>query len=109
MTGPCTLRNADGASINDSGILNPIPAIFCTFTLTLVFVFTPTPVSALCLLEKYINEDLQRAIKLSLELFVKSQEYGQLQANIALRKHLLKAQNIGFYYKSLHIKCYYFC
>lgn len=32
---------------------------------------------------RYTDDDLQRATKLALELFVKSPEYGQLQANTA--------------------------
>ena len=55
---------------------NSILAVFCSST--------PAPAQALALtlaaglLGRYTNKDLQRATKLALELFVKSQEHSQL-------------------------------
>ena len=52
--------------------------------------FAPAPASALGLLERYTDKDLQRLIKLLLESFVKSQEHGQLYANSIPCKQPLK-------------------
>ena len=97
MAGPCSCHNIGKASINDDNTPVPAPAISCapTFmptqilvpikitTPTQAFVLTPTFASALSRLGRYIDEDLQKVIKLAPESFVKSQEYGQLQANFA--------------------------
>ena len=55
----------------------------------------------------YTDVDLQRATRLALELFVKGQEHGQ--ANPVSQDRVLKARNPDLYYKSSHMKCYYFC
>lgn len=53
------------------------------------------------------NIDLQKAIKLTLELFIKDLEYDK--ANFIPRNGVFKAQNLNLYYESLHIEYYYFC
>ena len=68
MSGPRTHRNAGRAPTNDNGTLVPMPAVFCALT--------SAPASAPGLPERYTDEDLQRATKLALELFVKGEEYG---------------------------------
>ena len=70
MTRLCTRCNAGGAPTNNSGTPKSIPAIFRA----------PTPifVSALGLLRRYTDEDLQKVTKLALESFIKSEKYGQL-------------------------------
>ena len=72
MAKPHTRCNASGALTNDSGTPEPTPAN------SWAQILAPTPASAPGLLEKYLDKDLQRTIKLALESFVKSQEYGQL-------------------------------
>ena len=95
MAGPRTRRNAGGVSTNNSGTSVFTHAVSCastpapaqTFVLTEVSVPTqalaliPTPTSTLGPPGRYIDKDLQRTTKLTLELFVKSQEHGQLQTN----------------------------
>ena len=56
-----------------------------------------------------MDKDLQKATKLALELFVKGQEYGQLQASSVLRKQPLKARFPDLYYRNSHLDCYRFC
>lgn len=68
-----------------------------------------TPALALSLLGIYTDVNLQRATKLVLKMFIKDQKYSQLQANFAFRYCFLKARNSSLYYRSLYIKCYYFC
>ena len=120
MAGPRTRRNTGGALTDSSGTFVPTPTVSRAFTSALVQtpiltkVFAPiqapfstlAPASALSLPRRYINKDLQRAIKLALELFVKGQEYGQLQANSTPCKQLLKAWFPDLYYKNSHLNCY---
>ena len=63
-------RNAPGAPTKSSSISILLPAVFCVPTLA------PAQAPAPGLPNLYIDEDLQRATKLALELFVKGQEYG---------------------------------
>ena len=89
MAGPRTHRNASGAPTNNSNTSVSTPAISCTLTPAPAQTFvpaqapTPAPTSASDPPGKYTDEDLQRATKLALELFVKGQEDGQFQANFA--------------------------
>ena len=78
MTRHCICRNASKAPINNSGTPKLTLVVFCTsnFSLTQSPTFTSIPASGL--LERYIGKDLQRAIKLVLEFFVKGQEHGPL-------------------------------
>ena len=103
MAGHRTCRNAGGAHTNNKGIPIPTPAVSC--------ILTPTPAPALAFVpgppERYTDENLQKAIKLALELFVKGQKHGQ--ANSAPRNRALKARNPDLYYRSSHMECYYFC
>ena len=101
MTGPRIRRNASGAPTNDSGTFELTPAIFRAPT--------PAPASDPGPLGRYTDKDLQRATNLALESFVKGQEHSQLQASTVSRDRSFKARNPDLYYKSLHIKCYYFC
>ena len=101
MAGPRTCRNACGAPTNGSNTPEPIPAVSRTPTSALV--------SASGLPWRYTDEDLQRATKLALELFVKGQEHGQLQANSAPREQPLKTWFPDLYYRNLHLDCYCFC
>ena len=48
-------------------------------------------------------------MKLALELFVKGQEHGQLQANSASCEQPLKAWFPDLYYGNFHLDCYCFC
>lgn len=57
----------------------------------------------------YMDADLQKATKLALDLFVKGQEHGQLQANTAPQERPLKARFSNLYYGNLHLNCYRFC
>ena len=107
MAWPRTCRNAGGASTNNSGTPEPIPAVFCAPTSAPAQALAPAPASVSGPLGRYMDEDLQRATKLALQLFVKGQEHGQ--TNSAPRDRALKAQNPDLYYRSLHIECYYFC
>lgn len=84
MVGLHPYYNASGAFIKDSDTFLSIPTIFYIFTSILAKVFTPTNISAsvqtstlaqtliltLRPLGIYINEDLQKIIKLILELFI---------------------------------------
>ena len=96
MAGPRTCRNAGGAPINDRNISVSKPAVSCTPTpalaQTLALAQAPAPVSASAPSSpgRYTDKDLQKATKLALELFVKGQEYGQLQRNFAPCKQSLK-------------------
>ena len=101
MAKPRTRRNAGGASINGSGTPKPTPAIFCASTLASAA--APGP------LGKYTDKDMQRATMLALELLVKGQEHGQLQANFSLCKQPLKAWLSNLYYGNLHLDCSCFC
>ena len=56
-----------------------------------------------------MDENLQRAIKLALDSFVKGQEHGQIQANIAPQERPIKAQFSDLYYGNSHFDCYRFC
>ena len=103
MTRPQSCRNTSRAPTDDSGTPKPIPAISRAPTPAFALASVPGP------LKRSTNKDMQRATKLALELFVKSQEDGQFQASTAPCNHFLKACNPDFYYKSLHIECYYFC
>ena len=92
MAGPRTRSNAGRAPINNIGTLIPTPAVSCTPTCTPAWTFvlaeasalaqafttTPAPTSAfvLGLSGIYTDEDLQRVIKLTLELFVEGQKHG---------------------------------
>ena len=90
MAGPRTRRNAGGAPTNDSGTPKPTPAV----SRAPAPAFAPGPPG------RYTDEDLQRATKLALELFVKGQEHGQLQANSAPREQPLKARFSNLYYEN---------
>ena len=90
MAGPRTRRNAGGAPTDDSGTPVPTPAVSRAPT--------PAPASVPGPPGRYTDEDLQRATKLALELFVKGQEHGQ--ANSAPRDKALKARNSDLYYGS---------
>ena len=115
MAGPRTRRNAGGAPTDDSGTPEPTPAVSHAPTpapaQTPVPAQAPAPTPAPASVPgppgRYTDEDLQRATKLALELFVKGQKHGQ--ANSALRDGALKARNPDLYYGSLHMECYYFC
>ena len=117
MARPCTRRNTGGASINDNGTSKPTPAVSRASTpapaQTPATAQAPAPTLALASvpvpLERYTDKDLQKAIKLRLKLFVKDQEYGQLQASSAPRKQLLKARFLDLYYGNSHLDCYCFC
>ena len=98
-----TRRNAGGAPTNDGDTPVPTPAVSRTPTLA------PAPASVPGPLGRYTDEDLQRAIKLALESFVKGQEHGQLQANSAPREQPLKARFSNLYYENSHLDCYRFC
>ena len=56
---------------------------------------------------RYTDKNLQRTTKLTLKSFVKGQEYGQ--ANSVPWDIAFKDWNPDFYYRSLHMECYYFC
>ena len=55
-----------------------------------------------------MDENLQKATKLALELFVKGQKYGQLQASSTPCKQPLKAWFPDLYYRNSHLDCYHF-
>ena len=101
MSGPRTCRNAGKASTNGSGTSELTPAVF--HAPTPAFASAPGPPG------RYTNEDLQKATKLALELFVKGQKYGQLQANFAIYEQPLKAWFFDLYYGNSHLDCYCFC
>ena len=87
---------------------NSTSAVSCapTFALAQTHASTPTPASTPGLLGRYTDKDLQKAIKLAIELFVKGQEYHQLQANSAPCELLFKARFPDLYYGNLHLNCY---
>ena len=112
MVGPRTRRNpppagkselAGGTPSKGSGTPTPTPATSRAPTPA------SAPASASGALGKYTDENLQRATKLALELFVWGQEHGHLQANSAPCNRPLKARNPNLYYGHLHMECYYFC
>ena len=117
MAGLRICRNAGGAPTNDNSTPKPTPAV--SYALIPAPAETSAPAQAPALTsapasipgppERYTNEDLQNATKLTLELFVKGQEYGQLQANSASRKQPLKARFPNLYYRNSHLDCYRFC
>ena len=94
---------------------NSIPAVSCASTPAPAQAPAPisapafAPASAPSPPERYTDEDLQRATKLALKLFVKGQKHGQLQANSAPQKQLLKARFPNLYYRNSHLDCYRFC
>ena len=94
---------------NASGTPNLISTVFCALTLAPAQTFALGTIPALSPLERYTNKDLQRASKLALKLFVKGQEYNQLQANFIPQKQLLKVWFPNLYYKNLYLNCYCFC
>ena len=79
MAGPCTRHNAGRAPANDSNTPVPTPAVSCASTSAPAQTPAPAQVPALTLAfastlsppRGYIDNDLQRAIKLALKLFVK--------------------------------------
>ena len=101
MAEPRTRRNAGEAPTNCSGTPEPTPAVSRAPT--------SAPASALGPPGRYTDKNLQRTTKLALELFIKGQEHGQLQANSASCKQLLKAWFPDLYYKNSHLDCYRFC
>ena len=123
MTGPRIRRNAGGAPTDDSGTPVPTPAVSRAPTPApaqspvpikasapaQTFAFTPAPASVPGPPGRYTDENLQKATKLALELFVKGQKYGQLQASFAPRKQPLKARFPNLYYMNSHLDCYRFC
>ena len=90
---------------------NNTPAVSRAPTPAPTQAFAPTPAPASASVPgppgRYTDKNLQRAIKLALELFIKGQEHGQ--ANSAPRNRAFKARNPDFYYRNLYMKCYYFC
>ena len=68
-----------------------------------VIAFTSGP------LERYIDDDLQKARKLASKSFAKGQEYSLFQANFVFQKQLLKACFFNLYYKNPHLDYYYYC
>ena len=76
MARPHICHNIGKAPINNSNTLILTSIVSCAFTLAPAqyFAFTSAP----GLPKRYTDEDLQRAIKLALELFVKGQKHGQL-------------------------------
>ena len=123
MAGPRTRRNAGGAPTNNSGTPVPIPAVSRTPTpasaQTPVLTEAPAPAQTLAAAPapafvpgppgRYMDENLQKATKLALKLFVKGQEYGQLQASSAPYEQPLKAWFPDLYYRNSHLDCYCFC
>ena len=105
MAGPRICHNAGGTLIDNSGTPVPTPAV--SRPPTRASAQTPASAPVPGPPGRYTDVDLQRAIKLALELFVKGQLHGQ--ANSAPRDRALKAQNLNFYYGSLDMECYYFC
>ena len=100
-------RGSPGALTKDSNIPTPFPAISQAQTPT----FTPAPAPA-PLNSTYTNVDLQKAVKLALELFIQSQAYAQGLASTGQNKALdrsLKVKKLDLYYRGLHTECYYFC
>ena len=92
MAGPRTCRNppfagkrelAGQAAIKGSGNPSPPLASSCVPTPAPAQA-EEAPVPAPGRPGKYTDKDLQRNTKLALELFVKAQEYGQLQASTKL-------------------------
>ena len=75
MAGPHTRRNTGGPPTNDSGTPKLISTVSRTPTLipAQAPALTPVPAPAFVLgqPERYTHEDLQRATKLALKLFVK--------------------------------------
>ena len=113
MAGPHIRRNAGGAHTNDSGTPKLTIAVSRIPTPAMAQAPAPTPVPALASVSgppgRYMDENLQRATKLALKLFVKGQEHDQLQANSALREHPQKARFSHLYYGNSHLNCYRFC
>ena len=72
-------EDAPEAPTKNNGTLTPIFAIF--YILTSMLAQIPTSIQASTPAsgppDMYINIDLQKATKLALELFIKSQKYGQ--------------------------------
>lgn len=99
------IRDILEAHTRNNGIFTLISIVFCAFTLALA----QTPALIPGLSSMYPNLNLQKATKLVLELFVKSQEYKQLRASTGSCNCSFKALNRNLYYKSLNIECYYFC
>ena len=87
MAGPYTCHHAGKSSTYDSNIPNYIIAIFCAPILAPAQ--TPISAQAFALIrtfisppgrpKRYIDNNLPKAIKLALELFVNGQEHCQIQ------------------------------
>ena len=88
MAGPYINWNTSRVFTNDSGSLNPILTVFYISTSilalvqALILIFATVSTSKLS--EKYIDKDLEKATKLALKSFVKSQKHDQLKANFTL-------------------------
>ena len=102
-------RNALGALTEDSS--TPTPTLVASRAPTPVSVPAPTSAQASIpgLPGLYTYADLQKAIKLALELFVKNQEYGQLQASTTSCEQPFKARFPNLYYGNSHLDCYHLC
>ena len=115
MAGPRTRRYPPLSGKDELGEAptkgNSTFAVSRTPTPALAQALAPTsaPASAPSPPERYTDEDLQRATKLALELFVKGQEHGQLQANAAPCEQPLKTWFLDLYYGNSHLDCYHFC
>lgn len=99
---------AKNISIKDSNTITPFLTIFWAETpaFTQVFIFAQALTSAPGPLGMYTNINLQKAIRLALELFVKGQKKGKI--NSTSRDKDFKAQDPNFYYNSSNMECYYF-
>ena len=78
ITGPRICCYASKILINDSGTPNFTSAISHMQTLAPTQVLTPIPTFALSPLARYIDENLQKATKLAIKLFIKGQKYNQI-------------------------------
>ena len=107
MAKPHIRHNASGAPTDDSDTSKFTPAVSCAPTSAPSQASTPASTSVLGPLGRYTDENLQKAIKLTLKLFVKGQEHSQ--ANFATWDRAVKAQNSDLYYRSSYMKCYYIC
>ena len=101
MAGSHTRCNAGGAFTNGSATPEPTPTISRALIPALASIPGPP--------ERYTNKNLQRAIKMALELFIKGQKHGQLHVNSAPCEQPLKAWFFDLYYRNSHFDCYCFC
>lgn len=120
----CSLhRNPPPANPSNNELVESLSRVFTksssspasssfAFTLKTALFPSPTPAPKITF-SRYIDKDLQRAIKLALKSFFQGQEHAQNQARInqdnGPQERLFKAHFSKLYDSNSHLVCYKFC